>query len=165
MTQEKAKEKAAATKMRAALVAKSVLIYLALFCGLLVEFATGWLIGNYHWTISQPLSSGMYSALCVTLFFVYGRTYSNRILALSVLSGIYGFLLLITINGTAYTFLNGFIWHKAVNFQLVYRLVEVFIFIGTVADARIVNWICNNNVFARVRSAIFGNKNIFSGGL
>lgn len=153
-----------ATKIRAiTLAAKPWLVLLSLLGGLFVEFTMQYLIDNYHWTISQPLSSALYSALCVSLFFLFGRTYSKRIAALSILSGIYGFLLLITLNGACYTLLNGIIWHNSINFQLVYRLFEVIIVARTLWDARVnIESFCHT-IFNRGRFNDRSNKNSIYG--
>lgn len=160
-TQEKMKKVKATMKTQAV---KLWLIIASLCGGLIVEFIMRYMKAiDFHWTISQPISSALYSALCVSLFFLYGKTYSNRILTLSLISGIYGFLLLITLNGTCYTLLSGFIWHNSINFELIYRLAEIVIFVRTVKDARVIDWIRNTSFFARVSLRLFRDKDTFTG--
>lgn len=147
-----------------ATVTKPLLVLLSLFGGFLAELANSYLVHNYHWTISQPLTSAIYSALCVSLFFLFSKTYSKRIAALSIMSGAYGFLLLITLDGTYYTLLNGIIWHNSINFQLLYRAVEVFIIVRLLWDAS--NYLCrlfSSNVDGGIDINGANNKNAFSG--
>ena len=137
-------------------------VFLSLCVGFSIEFSANFIDEIYHWTIAQPLKSAMYSALCVSLFFLYGKTYSKRILLLSLVAGLYGFLLLITLNGTYYTYLNGFIWHNSINFDLFYRAVELLIVGSVIKDARIVDWFRNTSFYSRVRSHVYGDKNSFT---
>lgn len=142
---------------------KLPLIAFSLCGGLVIEFIMRYMIDNYHWTVAQPISSALYSALCVSLFFLYGKTYSKRILVLSAVSGIYGLLLLVTLNGTYYTYLNGFIWNNSLNFELFYRATEIVIFIRTLHDARVVDWFRNTAFYSRIRMRLFRDKDSFTG--
>jgi hypothetical protein len=102
----------------------------------------------------------LYSFLALFCYIGYKTSRNKLILPLIVMSFIYGFLLIVTINNEVYNYLRGFIWYDVVNYLLIYRCVEMFVLIKAVTNGKFIARIRNTFInHIGTRSAYFISNN------
>ena len=120
---------------------KSVLY--CLLVSLAVELNSRALISVLEYQYSQPLISLLHSTAALLMFYVYLLNKHKIILPLVIFNGVYGIIQLLAMHDGFYHALQPVIWGGSLNYEKIWRAVELTIIIKVLWDGGIFNIISN----------------------
>lgn len=143
----------AKTRTARAMSAKSASVVKALVVGFLIELASRALNYFYHHDISQPISSMLYSGLSIYIVKLYLENKKKRLLPLILLSGFYSLILIVSLDNSVYNLTSGIVWKNELNYDVIYRAVEILVIIRTLWDASVFSRFGDNPFSSIISSA------------
>jgi len=114
-----------------------------LLVGLVVELNSRALIGVLDYQYSQPLISLLHSTAALLMFYVYLLNKHKIILPLVIFNGVYGIIQLLAMHDGFYYALQPVIWGGSLNYEKIWRAVELTIILKAFWDGGIFNIISN----------------------